>query len=160
MCHEEYCQKCLKPCVENEVRHDHSRSCCSKFIGLIKLMGSFEKDDSATPLEYLKASLVFIFGNHFMYTLKYYNFFRKSKIVDNECVASFFTYMNLFTNILYCIVFNIAFIEFFFSLFFPAILIPFYFKFITLNWLIVLDFEVDESPITELTVRGRGYGMY
>ena len=68
MCHEEYCQKCLKPCVENEVRHDHSRSCCSKFIGLIKLMGSFEKDDSATPLEYLKASLVFILGNHFMYT--------------------------------------------------------------------------------------------
>ena len=123
-------------------------------------MCSFGPGDKASPLEYLQASLVFIFGNHFMYTLKYYHFFRKSKIVDNECVACFFTYMNLFTNFIYSIVFNIAFIEFFFFLFFPGIFIPFYFKFITLNWLYVIDFEVDESPITELTVRGRGYSMY
>ena len=26
--------------------------------------------------------------------------------------------------------------------------------------MIVLDFGVDESPITELTVRGKGYGGY
>ena len=68
-------------------------------------------------------------------------------------------YMNLLTNIIYCIVFNILFFEFFFLLFIPAI-IPCYFKFITYNWLVVLEFEVDQSPITELTVRGRGYSMY
>jgi len=160
MCHEDYCQKCLKPCVEDEVQHDHNRSCCSKFKGLIDIMISWGKDADATPMEYLKASLIFIFGNHFMYSLKYYNFFKENKIVDNESVASFFTYMNLFTNFIYCIVFNIAFIEFFFFLFFPSIFIPCYFKFITFNWLVVLEFGVDESPITELTVRGKGYDMY
>ena len=68
--------------------------------------------------------------------------------------------MNFLSNIFYCIAFSIAFFEFFFFLFFPAIFIPCYFRFITYNWLVVLEFGVDESPITELTVRGKGYSMY
>ena len=161
MCKNIYCQKCLQKCVEDEVIHDHNRGCWSKFCGLINVMIDWGKDADATPLEYLKASLIFIFGNHFLYTIKYFDFFKKNKLIDNnDCVHSFFTYMNLFTNIIYCIVFNIAFFEFFFFLFFPGIFIPCYFKFITYNWLVVLEFEVDQSPITELTVRGRGYDMY
>ena len=68
--------------------------------------------------------------------------------------------MNLLTNILYCFVFNIIFIEVFFFLFAPAFFINCYYRFIAFNWLVVLEFEVDESPITELTVRGKGYDMY
>ena len=141
MCKNLYCQKCLQKCVQDEVMHNHDRGCWSKFCGLIDIMIDWGKDADATPLEYLKASLIFIFGNHFLYTMKYFDFFKKNKLIDNDCVHSFFTYMNLFTNLIYCIVFNIAFFEFFFFLFFPGIFI-------------------DESPITELTVRGRGYDMY
>ena len=160
MCKKVYCQKCLNPCVEGEVQHDHERSCCSKFCGLIEIMIDWGKDANATPLEYLSAALVFIFANHFMYTFKYYKFFKKNNIIDNAFVSCFFTYINLFTNIIYCLVFNIAFFEFFFLLFFPGFFIPCYFKFITYNWLVVFEFGVDESPITELTVRGKGYSMY
>ena len=160
ICKNIYCQKCLQKCVEDEVEHDHERGCCSKFCGLIDIMIDWGKNADATPWEYLKASLIFIFGNHVLYTMKYYNFFKKNPIIDTECVHSFFKYINLFVNIIYCIVFNISFFEFFFVLFFPGIFIPCYFKFITYNWLVVLDFEVDQSPITELTVRGRGYDMY
>ncbi len=109
---------------------------------------------------YIYTSLIFVFGNHLLYTIKYYKFFKKNQVIDNDCVHSFFTIMNLLANILYCVTFNMIFFEFFFLLFFPAIFIKCYFKFIILNWLVVLEFEVDESPITELTVRGRGYGMY
>ena len=63
-------------------------------------------------------------------------------------------------NICYCIISTIPFFEFFFLLFFPAIFSSCYYKFIVVNWLIVLDFGVDESPITELTIRGKGYGGY
>ena len=159
MCNNIYCQKCLQKCVEDEVEHDHDRTCCSKFCGLVDIMIDWGKDADATPCEYLKAALIFVFGNHVLYTIKYYDFFKKNKVIENDCVHSFFMYMNLLTNIIYCIVFNILFFEFFFLLFIPAI-IPCYFKFITYNWLVVLEFEVDQSPITELTVRGRGYSMY
>ena len=113
MCKKVYCQKCLNPCVEGEVQHDHERSCCSKFCGLIEIMIDWGKDANATPLEYLSAALVFIFANHFMYTFKYYKFFKKNNIIDNAFVSCFFTYINLFTNIIYCLVFNIAFFEYF-----------------------------------------------
>ena len=69
-------------------------------------------------------------------------------------------YLNLLVNIIYCFVFYIPFFEFFFTLFFPAFFSKCYYKFIAFNWVIVLEFEVDESPITELTVRGKGYDMY
>ena len=164
MCDNIYCQKCLQKCVEDEVIHDHERTCCSKFCGLIDIMVSWGQDDEMANdtkiSEYILASLVFVFGNHVLYTIKYFKFFNENKVIDNDCVHSFFKYMNLFTNILYCIVFNMIYFEFFFLLFFPAIFIKCYFKFITYNWLVVLEFGVDESPITELTVRGRGYGMY
>ena len=110
--------------------------------------------------ELIKACLIFIFGNHVLYTIKYYNFFKKNKIIENDCVHGFFKYLNLLSNILYCIVFNMTFFEFFFLLFSPAFFIKCYYRFIVFNWLVVLEFEVDESPITELTVRGKGYDMY
>ena len=69
-------------------------------------------------------------------------------------------FLNICANSFYCLIYYIAFFEFFFFLFFPAIFIRCYFRFIAYNWLIVLEFDVDESPVTELTVRGRGYSMY
>ena len=164
MCGKIYCQQCLHPCVEDEVMHDHERGCWSKFMGLISIMKSWganeNYDDQITKCELAEAALVFIFGNHVLYSIKYYKFFKENKIIENDCVHSFFKYMNLFSNIFYCIVYSIAFFEFFFFLFFPAFFIRCYFRFITYNWLVVFEFGVDESPITELTVRGRGYDMY
>ena len=64
-----------------------------------------------------KACLTFIFGNHVLYTYKYFRFFKKNQIIDNINVHKFFMYINLFVNIIYCIVFNIAFFEFFFYYF-------------------------------------------
>ena len=89
-----------------------------------------------------------------------FQFFKKNKIIEDDCTHGLFMYANLIANIFYCIVYSIAFFEFFFLLFFPSIFIKCYFKFIVYNWIIVLEFEVDESPITELTVRGRGYDLY
>ena len=164
MCNNLYCQKCLQPCVKNEVQHDHERSCWSKFKGLIEIMmvwgNSADIGRNILKSDLIKASFIFIFGNHVLYTMKYFNFFKKNKIIENDFVHGFFMYMNLLSNILYCIVFNIFFFEFFFLLFFPAFFIRCYYKFIVFNWLVVLEFEVDESPITELTVRGKGYDMY
>ena len=164
MCQKLYCQKCLKPCVEDEVRHDHERSCCSKFKGLIRTMKDWGEDAGQYPdidnCLLTKAALVFVFGNHVLYSIKYFQFFKKNKIIEDDCTHGLFMYANLIANIFYCIVYSIAFFEFFFLLFFPAIFIKCYFKFIVYNWIIVLEFEVDESPITELTVRGRGYDLY
>ena len=63
---------------------------------------------------------------------------------------------------IYCLITFILFFEVCFTLFFPAIFIRCYYRFILYNWVIVLDpeFTVDQSPVTELTVRGRGYNMY
>ena len=163
MCRKLYCQKCLKPCVENEVIHDHERTCWSKFRGLIRIMmdwGNRGENHDIPKSLLTKASLVFIFGNHVLYTIKYFKFFQKNKIIDNDCAHKFFMYLNLLVNIIYCFVFYIPFFEFFFTLFFPAFFSKCYYKFIAFNWVIVLEFEVDESPITELTVRGRGYSLY
>ena len=93
MCHNEYCQKCLKPCVEDEVRHDHERSCCSKFLDLIKIMKDWGDDHAGNEsnhiCELLGASVIFIFGNHVLYSIKYYKYFNKNKIIDNECIMGF-----------------------------------------------------------------------
>ena len=160
MCNNVYCQKCLKKCVENEMIHNHERKCCSLLREIIEIMTDWAEEGDATPMEYFLISLLFIFGNHTLFTIKYFNFFRKFKVIDNGCVHTFFMYMNLFANIFYCIVFNIAWFELFFFLFFPGFFIPFYFKFITKNWLFVLGLAVDQIPIFELTVNGRGYDMY
>ena len=164
MCNNIYCQECLQPCVEDEVRHDHERGCWSKFKGLIDIMRvwgeSADVGRNIPKWALIKACIIFIFGNHVLYTMKYFDFFKKNKIIDNDCVHGFFKYMNLLTNIIYCFVFYIPFFEFFFLLFFPAFFSKCYYKFIAFNWVIVLEFEVDESPITELTVRGKGYDMY
>ena len=160
MCNSLYCQKCLQKCVEDEVIHDHEQTCCDKFCRLIEIMHGYGPNHEISRdeiCEIISVVLIFIFGNHVLYTIKYFKFFNENNVIDNNCVHTFFKYMNLFTNILYCIVFTILYIEFFFTLFFPAIFIKCYFKIIVYNWQIVLDFGVDESPITEITVRGRGY---
>ena len=157
MCGKLYCQKCLQKCVKDEVEHNHNRSCCSKFRGLIDIMVDWGKDRHSSCKEYFIAIIVFLFGNHILYSFKYFDFFKKNKITDNICVHWFFTITDLIANICYCIAFNITYFEFFFFIFFPGIFIPCYRDFIAENWLIVLEFGVDESPITELTVRGKGY---
>ena len=160
MCNKSYCQQCLQKCVEDVVELDHRRGCWAKFCGLVAIMIDWTKRSDATTKDYFKTTLIFIFGNHILYSYKYYDFFKKNHIVDNNCVHLFFTYVNVLVNICYCIISTIPFFEFFFLLFFPAIFSSCYYKFIVVNWLIVLDFGVDESPITELTVRGKGYGGY
>ena len=108
--------------------------------------------------EYVKVSLIFVFGNPFMFTIKYFQFFCKNKIIENDCVNTFFKYMNLFVNILTsCSIFYIYWFALCFLIFFPSIF-PCYFSIIYENWSMLIDsFDIDEVPIAELTVRGRGY---
>ena len=154
-----YCQYCLKPCVEDEVEHDHESSCCDKFKSII--------ESSTPPKDELKQfeccdlilyPLIFLFANPIMFTGRYYTFFSKNRIIDNNCVSCFFKYCNLFANILTaCTIFYITWFELFFLLFLPSF-IPFYFTIIVYNWeYVVNSIEIDETPILELTVRGRGY---
>ena len=158
-----YCQYCLHPCVEDEVEHDHERSCCDKFCSLIDLMineGKVEEDKPECS-ELLKVSLIFIFGNPFMFTSGYYKFFKNNKIIDNDCVHSLYKFCNLFVNLITaCGIFYLTWVEFFLLIFLPSF-IPCYFFFIFYNWKFTINnLEVDETPLLELTVRGRGYDLY
>ena len=79
MCGNLYCQQCLQPCVQDEVIHDHKRTCWSKFQGLIDIMkdwGETADQGNNIPKSLLtKACFVFIFGNHVLYTKKFFDFF-------------------------------------------------------------------------------------
>ena len=158
-----YCQYCLHPCVEDEVEHDHERSCCDKFCSLIDLMIDEGKVEGDKPecSELLKVSLIFIFGNPFMFTSGYYKFFKNNKIIDNDCVHSLYKFCNLFVNLITaCGIFYLTWVEFFLLIFLPSF-IPCYFFFIFYNWKFTINnLEVDETPLLELTVRGRGYDLY
>ena len=154
-----YCQHCLKPCVEDEVEHDHQRSCCDKLRLII--------EDSTPPKDEIKQykcgdlllySFIFLFANPIMFTGRYFSFFSKNRIIDNGCVSSFFKYCNLFANIFTtCTIFYITWFEIFFLIFLPSF-IPFYFTIIIYNWEYVVEsIDIDETPILEFTVRGRGY---
>ena len=163
ICHKEYCQYCLKPCVEGEIEHDHENNCCSKFCSLIRLMIEEGEPDGrdASFCDKLKVCLFFIFGNPLMLTARYYKFFGDNNIIDNDCVHSFFKYTNLFANFLTsCFIFYITWVEIFFLIFIPSI-IPCYCNFIYFNWKFTIEnLGVDELPLIELTVRGKGYYMY
>ena len=158
-----YCQYCLHPCVEDEVEHDHERSCCDKFCSLIDLMIDEGKVEGDKPecSELLKVSLIFIFGNPFMFTSGYYKFFKSNKIIDNDYVHSLYKFCNLFVNLITaCGIFYLTWVEFFLLIFLPSF-IPCYFFFIFYNWKFTINnLEVDETPLLELTVRGRGYDLY
>ena len=161
MCRNTYCQFCLHPCVRDEIQHDHESSCWQKFKGLVDIMIDWGKrNEWEEPSVYVKTSLIFIFGTHILYTIKYYQFFKGYKISENECVHWFFTILNLFVNIIYCVLYTNFYFAVFFTIFLPSIIFKCYFKFLMDNWLIVLECGVDELPITELTVSGRGYGGY
>ena len=163
MCEKEYCQYCLQKCVEDEVQHDHERGCCSKFCSLVNLMINEGKYGGSKPdcAKLLRISLIFLFGNPMMFTYRYFKFFQKNKIRDNKCVHFLFTYLNLFANILTaCSIMYITWLEFFMFLFFPSF-IPCYFHFIINNWdYLIYELEIDETPLLELTVSGKGYMLY
>ena len=163
MCNGIYCQHCLHPCVEDEVEHDHSRGCCDKFCSLVELMIGEGKVEGPKPpcSDLLKISLIFIFGNPFMFTYRYYKFFNGNKIIDNDCVHNLFKFANLFVNIITaCCIFYFAWLAFFILLFIPSV-VPCYFYFIYFNWDYLIDnLDLDETPLLELTVRGRGYDLY
>ena len=156
-CGGKYCQKCLKICVEGEKIHDHTTSFCSKLCYLIDQIIKFGNGDNwGDPRDYLFATFIFLFGTNIMFTMKYFYFFKENKIIDS-CTHGFFTYMNLFTNILYCLVFYIWYFELFFIIFSPSLICYKYFKIIMENWMIVIeDMDVGECPITDITVRGKG----
>ena len=162
MCNGTYCQYCLKPCVEGESEHHHDTSCCEKFCGLLYAMIHYgcEIDCDMPCSKIFKISMIFVFGNPFMYTYKYFKFYDDNKIIDNDCVHIFYKYMNLFVNILtICFSLYITYLEFFLLLFIPSI-VPCYLFFIVENWeLAIDDMDVGETPLLELTVRGRGYGL-
>ena len=154
-----YCQYCLHQCVEDEVEHEHDRSCCDKFRSLIE-SSTPPKDElrAFTCSDRFKYSLIFLFCNPFMFTKRYFNFFAENRIIDNQCVSCFFKYCNLFVNIFTtCSIFCITWFEIFFLLFLPSF-IPFYFTIIIYNWeFVVNSIDIDETPILEWTVKGRGY---
>ena len=130
-CGQEYCQKCLKICVEDEIRHNHEKKYCTKFCTLFEYLFSeccYDFSNTccncnicSNPKRNLKITLLFIFGAPAMFTIKYYQFFKEHKIRDNCCVHWFFTFMNLFANIFYCIIFNILSIELFSVILSPSI---------------------------------------
>ena len=159
MCNGRYCQHCLKPCVVGEY-HNHRMNCCQKLCNLLRDMIDFgcriNCDMECSKI--LRNSLIFVFGNPFMYTYKYYKFYNTNKIIDNDCVHGFYQIMNLFVNILtICSTLYITYLEFFLLLFIPSI-VPCYLFFIVENWDIAIDdMDVGETPILECTVRGRGY---
>ena len=163
MCKGKYCQYCLHPCVEDEVEHDHESGCCDKFCSLVNLMINEGKSDGRKPpcSKLLKVSLIFIFGNPFMFTYRYYKFFCYNKIIDNDCVHGLFKYANLFVNILTaCLTLYLAWLALFLTIFIPSVF-PCYFYFIYYNWDFLIDeLGIDETPLIELTLRGRGYDLY
>lgn len=160
-CSKEYCQKCLKIIVVGEKQHDHDRSCCSKFKGLIDDIIEFGSEEEwKEPYLYVLTSLLFLFGTPIMFTIKYFQYFGKHNIIDNDCVHLFFRILNLFTNIIYSILFFFWYFAIFFIVFLPGLFWFKYFKIIMNNWMEVYQFEVDEIPITELTVCGRGFQFY
>ena len=166
ICGETYCQGCLKICVEGEIEHNHTRNYCSKFCTLFEYLFSesfFNCCRSRAcndPKEYFFMTIIFLFCNPAMFTKKYFNFFQNNHISENCCVHWFFTYLNLFANILYCVVYNILSIELFSFILFPSIFCCSYYEIIIYNWNYVYRFDVGECPITELTVRGKGYHFY
>ena len=160
-CSKEYCQNCFKIIVEGELEHDHERTCCSKFKGLIDDIIDFGGGQEwKEPYLYVLTSLLFIFGTPIMLTVKYFKFFGKNNIIDNNCVHNFFRTLNLFCNIIYSILFYFIYCSIFFIAFLPSLFWFKYFKIIMNNWMEVYKFEVDEIPITELTVNGRGFQYY
>ena len=104
--------------------------------------------------------MIFVFGNPFIYTYKYFKFYDDNKIIDNGCVHIFYKYMKIFVNILtICFSLYITYLEYFLLLFIPSI-VPCYLFFIVENWeLAIDDMDVGETPLLELTVRGRDYGF-
>ena len=161
-CGEEYCQKCLKKCVEGEVEHDHESTCCDKFCSLVELIFDYgSSDDWDEPSVYFYTILLFLFGTPTLFTIKYFNFFRKNYVIDSCCAHWFFAILNLIANICYSIAFTLWYTEVSFIILSPTIIYYKFFKIIVDNWVYVAyKYDVGTCPVTELTVSGRGYDLY
>ena len=138
-CRQEYCQGCLKICEKGEVRHNHEN----------------QEKEKKKSTNFCSLTLLLIFGAPAMFTRKYYQFFKDHQIRDNCCVHWFFTKLNLFANIFYCIIFNILSIEIFFIILFPSIIFWKYYTIIMHNWENIYEKDADQCPIIELTVNRR-----
>ena len=161
-CNGEYCQGCLKKIIEDEVEHDHERGCCNKFCSLLELIFDYGgSTDWHEPSLYIYMTLLFLFGTPTLFTIKYFNFFKKNYVTDTGCVHWIFTVLNLIANICYSIVYTILYTQISFIIFSPTIIYYKFIKIIVENWVyVVKHYDVGECPITELTVKGRGYGLY
>lgn len=161
-CGEDYCQYCLKKCVEDEIKHDHEKSCWAKFCSLVELI--FEEgleEHWKSPSKYIYTTLLFLFGTPALLTIKYFNFFTKNYVIDNCCVHWFFAILNLLANIFYSITFTICYTEICFVVLSPTIIYYKFFKIIIDSWMYVAyEYDAGEVPILELTVSGKGYDMY
>ena len=169
-CEHYYCQRCLK-ILDDDRRHEHQLDCCDEGCiiccktccsdccegtGDLLCLIFGECEDSVwnrTFCEYFLLTLLFLFGTPILFTIKYFKFFLKNKVIDNDCAHWFFTILNLLTNIIYCFLFTFFYIGISFVIFSPSILIYKYIKLIAGNWYYVYHYEIDECPIVQLTVR-------
>ena len=130
--------------------------CCKGFwcdficSGISIVLQDYKKGLSCR--EYLFYDFIFLFGNPVMFSLKYFHYFKENKVCKSLCVHWFFTYLNLFTNIIYCCLYTFLSIAISLVIFFPAFFYYPYAKFIGGNWYYVYDFEADVCPFICFTV--------
>ena len=169
VCGEYYCQKCLI-IVDQYGHHElycYKNGCCiccknccaDSFSELCHIVREiFNECSSSWRLkcyQYFLIILLFLFGTPVMFTIKYFKFFLENPISDNCCVHWFFTILNLMSNIIYSIVYNLFFCGISFILFSPSLIYFPTIKLIGNNWMYVYQYDVSECPITEITVRKR-----
>ena len=165
VCGEYYCQKCLM-IVEKDRNHESycikngcticCKNCCNAFCELVvAIFGEFSGKWRLKWYEYFLMILLFLFGTPIMFTIKYFKFFLDNPITDNYCVHKFFTFLNLMSNILYCIIYNLFYFGISFIIFFPSFIYFPTIKLIANSWSFIYDSDVNDVPITELTVRER-----
>ena len=161
-CKEVYCQKCLEKCVRFDRKHNHDKTFCQKLCYVINLVIDYgSSSEWNEPWEYLYTIPLFIFGTPILFTIKYFNFFMENSFIDNDCVQKFFAFLNLLSNAFYSIAYTIIYTEISLILLSPTIIYYRFFKIIIDNWMYVAyELDVGSCPITELTVRGTGYGYH
>jgi len=165
VCHEEYCQKCLK-ILENGRRHDHPLDCCQDGC-IICCMNCCDTGcrDICTSLhytfaecsnswnhkcyEYLFYIIMFLFGFPTMLAIKYCQFYIDHRVIDSCFPHWFFTVFNFFTNIIYCILYTIFYFEIALIIFAPSIIYWGNIKFIGNNMYDLCDKPIEQMPIFE-----------
>ena len=158
-CQNYYCQRCTKIVYDDHEHFFEIGKCCKGFwcefiySGLEMVFDYYKKDLSWR--DYLFYDFIFLFGNPVMFSLKYFHFFKKNKVCESLNVHWFFTYLNLFTNIIYCFLYTFLSIALSLVIFFPAFIYYPYAKFVGGNWYYAYDFEADICPFICFTVEQR-----